>query len=633
GSSDSVKGDEVGTERPNEDGSASVVTEQGDVTVSTDKITVTETVDPELSDFDYVYGNAEATADNDLFNPYGGAVLPAEGEKHPVEDGYQHVLVGTGTSSQFYAGVLYKSPGYEGEQPVYVAEDGTAYYARRTDLGKYHKLEGLYHNGEMVEGGTDFVYKGVWSNVTHYIMIDAETGELITTYCADATTQTEDGFSYTFENVEDADYYSEEQAAMIRSIAKKGFWGTKDDPATSEKELGSLEAMRDMMRDAKDEDGNAIFTAKEIEDLTEGIAMSATQFAIWTFSNKMNDLAYVNAQYIQKDADNNAKGYHYTHLKNVPEDKLSSVDTIFKLYQYLINLAPTPIEKKTTSNTVLNADNFVGDMSLTVLGKAKDHANNKDDDKTNDAYNTKISFALVVAPSGNEEDDLVVSIVAPDGTVLAKGRIAGALKDGEIQLTKDANNNYTFENIVLTENQKTFKLNLAGIQNLEKGIYLYTSEVREGTSSQTMVGVAEGNRSVNVTMELEFSLDVNDEIVTTERVWSDAGDPVVIPNDPIILPGGGIEGGEEEDTLDENPVVPGDGEIIEPDLEIEEIEKINKVTIKKANTETILDEEVPLAAAPKTGDYTFVLIAVIAVLALGIAAAFVIDKKRKSAKH
>ena len=59
---------------------------------------------------------------------------------------------------------------------------------------------------------------------------------------------------------------------------------------------------------------------------------------------------------------------------------------------------------------------------------------------------------------------------------------------------------------------------------------------------------------------------------------------------------------------------------------------VNKVTIKKANTETILDEEVPLAAAPKTGDYTFVLIAVIAVLALGIAATFFFEKKRRNSK-
>ena len=138
--------------------------------------------------------------------------------------------------------------------------------------------------------------------------------------------------------------------------------------------------------------------------------------------------------------------------------------------------------------------------------------------------------------------------------------------------------------------------------------------------------MAKGERDVAVhnNMTINFNVDESKHVVA-ETEWDTKGDP-------IILPEGGIEGGEEEDTLDENPVVPGDGEIVEPDLEIEEIEKINKVTIKKANTETILDEEVPLAAAPKTGDYTFVLIAVIAVLALGIAATFFFEKKRRNSK-
>ncbi|MBQ4061769.1 MAG: Cys-Gln thioester bond-forming surface protein, partial [Christensenellaceae bacterium] len=605
GASDSAKGDEVGTERPVEGGS-SVVVEQGDVTVTTDKITVTEKVDGSLSDLEYVYGDAQPTEDSDTFKPTYGANLPVDHEELEVKDGYQHVYVGEGNNSQFYAGIIFTTPGSPDEQPSYIAPDGTKYYSR----GGWHKMNGFYHNGVMVED-TSFTGKGIWTNIANFILIDAETGKPVTTYCADITTYTQEGFSYNIENVEDADYYSDEQAAMIRTVAKNGYWSVVDDPATPKPEFGSLEAMREMMRDAKDADGNNIFTDEEIELLNEGIAMTATQYSVWNFSNKMDGFAFFNCRWMNnKYEDLTGICRDYKDLKQIPADKLDSVALIFKLYHHLVNLAPSPLEEQTTSNTIINEDNFLGGMSLTVLNKADDHENNKDDDKTNDAYNTKITFALVVAPSGKESEDLVVSIVTPDGTVLAKGRLTGELRDGEMLLTADENGNYSFDNVVLTEDQNTFRLNLSGVQNLEQGVYLYTSEVKEdGLSSQTMVGVAEGMRGVDVTMELEISLDVNDEVVVTERIWEDEGDPIIIP--PTIP-------GEEDPNppLDEDPNPPT---------------KVRKrVTVKKTNTETILDEEVPLAAAPKTGDYTFVLIIVLVVVALGIVATIIVDKKRKN---
>ena len=64
----------------------------------------------------------------------------------------------------------------------------------------------------------------------------------------------------------------------------------------------------------------------------------------------------------------------------------------------------------------------------------------------------------------------------------------------------------------------------------------------------------------------------------------------------------------------------------------EEPPRANRATLL-SNTETILDEEVPLAAAPKTGDNSFVLIVVLVVVALGIVATIIVDKKRKNAKN
>lgn len=92
-----------------------------------------------------------------------------------------------------------------------------------------------------------------WGAIQQFILVDAETGELITTYCADRSTYAQDGFSYNIENVEDAEYYTEEQAAMIRTVAQNGYWGT-------ETGVGSLDSVREMMRNAQDAEGNAVFT-------------------------------------------------------------------------------------------------------------------------------------------------------------------------------------------------------------------------------------------------------------------------------------------------------------------------------------------------------------------------------------
>ena len=137
-------------------------------------------------------------------------------------------------------------------------------------------------------------------------------------------------------------------------------------------------------------------------------------------------------------------------------------------------------------------------------------------------------------------------------------------------------------------------------------------------TSQTLVGFAEGDRSVNVTMDLELTLDVNDELVVTERTWSAEGDPIVIPE-----PKPDEEEEEEKEEVKEE----------EKEEEEAEPEPENKVTIRKPKTETIVDEEVPLAEAPKTGDFTYVLIVAIAVLAVLAATVIVLDKKRRNEKN
>lgn len=591
------------------------VTREGSITVTTNDITLEENIGAPGTDLDHVHTETGVTSDNDLFTSglYQGnptCVDPTnvtEDQIPEAVEGYDYNLISTGNSSQFYAGFLYKTPGYEGEQPAYVAQDGTPYYARRTDLGNNHKLEGAFLNGQQ-DAGYDTVYKAVWANVAQYVLVDAETGELITTYCADLTTQTQDGYGYNIQNVEDASYYSEEQAAMIRTIAKNGYWGVEDDGTGK---TGSLAAMQKMMEEAVDADGNRVFTDEEVASLTDGIAMSATQYAIWTFSNEMDDIQILNSQYIPKDENNMGNGWSYSHLKNIPETEKDSVALIFKLYNHLINLEPTQTTG-TTKDTIINADNFLKNMDITVVDKAEDHVNNADTNSDNDAYVADLSFALVVTPSTENGDDLTVQVLDSNGNIVASGRIAGQAQEGETVLTPDEQGNYTFSGITLVEGNQNFNITLEGVQNLEEGVYLYTSEIREEVSSQTMVGLAGGDRAVSVSMNIEFNLDVQDEVVVRERVWRTewtTDPPAPEENDPEADPQDLTVPEEEEPVttfmIREEPAAAAaeaaeDGEAVDGLLEIP-------------------DEEVPLADAPKTGDGSLILAAISALSGIGYA--------------
>lgn len=580
-----VKGDAVGTttqkgDLPKPDAETdeeynyteSTVTEQSSVTVTTKEITSEQPLDETDTevDMDYVSSDTSPTETNDLIKEKPSAAPDeylngAESGSKPTEGGdYEYVYVGTGNTSQFRPAVVFTGDAMTDEEKVEkwgndayflykykdnaswkkllpegaqivdkdeegyalgpdgkrivrremyaIGPDGTKYYLDRIDaLGTGHNVEGWYQDGEWVAelNGKD-KFASVYSVAQQYVLVDKETGEISTTYCADISTFTEKGFGYSVENLQDADYYTEEQAEMIRSIALQGYWGTESGE-------GSLAEMKKNLLAS----GN--FTEDELNSLTDGVALTATQMAIWSFSNYMDGAEFVNSHYIELPSatETNVTGLGnktYPDPKgsvNVPTDKEDEVKLMFKIYEYLKNLDPTKTENK-SNDTIYNADNFLKDMSLTVVEKDKSHKNNKDDDTTNDAYVTNLTFALVVEPVEGNGDDLVVTVITSSGKEI-KGRIAGTKQDGEIQLVKKGDN-YTFEGITLVEGDQIFNISLTGIQNLKEGVYLYSSEVRDGETSQTLVGMANGSHAVNVNMNIVFELNVDDEVVVTERI-------------------------------------------------------------------------------------------------------------------
>ena len=631
----------------------STVVEEGKVTITNKDVTIEETFNNEDTKLEYIKSETNPDGTNDMTllpEDNGGAseeFLPGyEGEtvKPEIPDGYDYVYVGSGNTSKYFPAIAFTTPLSEEDklaqygENAYIKKNSITYYyvgwlteevkstiakdeqgnyvtdaegyildvdgnrifkEERTAVGpngetvylhrfdNYNSslnVEGWYDSetGEWIKelNGSD-AYTAVWAGPQQFVLVDAE-GNIITTYCADFSTPTQDFYGYNIENLEEADYYTDAEAEMIRSIAKNGYWGTEEG-------VGSLEAMKEQLLAAG-------FTAEELESLNDGVALTATQMAIWSQSNKMTGLEFVNA--------------HYSNwgTGNVPEEKEDEVKLLFKIYDYLINLDPTKTQK-TTADTIINAENFVKDLSVTVIDMDRNHSNNKDYNTSNDAYTTKVSFSLVVAPSDSGKDSLVAYLMDADGNVMASGRIAG--EGDEPELSKDENGNYYFDNVTMVEGDQSFQLKLSGVQYLEEGVYLYSSEISEDdVSSQTMVGLASGERGVNVSMDIQFNLDVQG-LSVTERVWHEESDPTE-SNPPA-----GNDPGPDSD-----PGTP----INEPVVTVWTAPENQRLANEEAVE--IPEEPVPLAAPAITGDDTGVWVMALLMIACCMVAINVFDKKR-----
>lgn len=471
------------------------VDQQGRMEVRTQSVSVTEHISfNNHKGMQYLQSNTVPTKANHMITGVTPVQIPKTEEEVPgIAPNYEYVYIGSDKLSNFWAAYAYNEPdnsAYPDETPIYEDEENQFYVGANHSVFTKRKLvvPKLYLENKTIEGK----FPARYDSVQQFTLTNAD-GQAITTYCADQKTAAIKGFSYRLANIEDSTYYSKAEAEMIQTIVRNGYWGT-------ESGFGSLESFKQIMKES------GVFSDSEIANITDGIAMTAMQYAIWTYSNCMDNKTFINAYYTNRLA----------APSSAADDESAAL--IFKLYHYLTHLAPVKEEVKTTGNTLINEDNFLKAISFDLVEKQQSHSNNQDADPLNDVYKANLTFELKVKPSTENGDDLVLMIL--DGkTEIAKGRIAGKLQPGEVQLVANEKGTYTFNNIEITEGTQNVRFVLCGTQNLEKDAYLLTSENRDGEESQTMVGVVEGNRGVNVEMNICFVLSIEDEITSTERVW------------------------------------------------------------------------------------------------------------------
>lgn len=374
-------------------------------------------------------------------------------------------------------------------------------------LGKYGLESAIRVDAVKVDGDGTASPSDRWQ-AHQFVLVDKDGNEHYV-YCADFAVSPQAGFRYDMENVEDAGYYDSEAAAHIRAIAQNGYWGTSEG-------AGSLDAVKRMLVDAYNNgeiDRNnygGLATAWGFDTyLTDGMALAATQAALWTFGNSGDMM-------IDRE-DPFTSYYQAVGGKNWRELDSREWALTKALYDYLVSQTEAPTHK----NTLINENNFAADASLTV--GQRDEATGK--------YEADLTFTLAVMPD-TESDDLLVHVVV-GGEIVETRRLAG--DDSGTQygvIPRSGDGSYTLSGLKLADGVN-IDLRLTGTQNIGEGVYLFTSEVSTEPvgydngepvfSSQTFVGIESGRQSVDLSVSLNFTVNeaaagiVTDEASATER--------------------------------------------------------------------------------------------------------------------
>ena len=319
-------------------------------------------------------------------------------------------------------------------------------------------------------------------------------GSVYTAYCADIDTTSKTGWWYKVENLEDAAYYARGDAAdHIRAIALTGYWGTAAG-------TGSLGAVKEALSAAIDGGTLTNMTKEDVAALTEGEALTATQMAIWKYGNPY-EVITLGANTLDRGSPH--WDYCDEELKAQYGMDAAAIDAalarIEAVAAYLMGLTMTA--EGAGETTILRDGELVKEANLRVGQKVGEGL-----------YRADLLFTLQAAPQ--QGDDVTVQLLGADGAVLGEGRIAPAENEGVLQ--PDGAGRYTLAGLTLKAGEEmACRFALTGVQQLRRGVYVYTSEVREGVSSQTFVGLAEGETQVKGQQALTLSFTAPADPVPT----------------------------------------------------------------------------------------------------------------------
>ena len=339
---------------------------------------------------------------------------------------------------------------------------------------------------------------GAGQVLAHQFKLKDRDGNYHYVLCADLGTNAVRGADYNMTNVASANYYVRDGAAeMIEAIALSGYWGT-------ESGIGSLANVKAFLKE------HSGLSDAQINALKPGEALAATQAAIWFFGNSDESKAM---------ADDAVTGKIYNSDGTTRSATADEAVRVNALYTALIGLDPDTVINNTTE--FLNKDNFATETTLTIREKATDSSGNgKTDAHGNEVYVADLTFSLDVEKS-NLTGNLNIKVTDQYGNVLHSAALKTDSSNlvGRVLADGSAGSTYTIPDLELAEGVK-ITLNLSGTQELAEGVYLYSAAVY--STSQTFVGIAAGERDVNLSVDMQFTVtDPEAQVKHTTTTWTE----------------------------------------------------------------------------------------------------------------
>ncbi len=286
-------------------------------------------------------------------------------------------------------------------------------------------------------------------------------------YCRDAATGSEAGNYYKRLNLEDSEYYSDEQAAKLRAILTNSYpFVSVEEAKTALKEAGFAQA----------------------DQLDRSELITAMQAAVWSIANKDSGDSYD----YNKTASTAQKNTWGGYLHNYAQEIVNFTDSTTK-------------RSYSTPAGVGTRINALRDFLLALPGmEAEDdqivisHIGfaNPEASQSGDLYSVEVDVTL---NQGADADDNIV----------LKVYIDGELADQPVQVGEATNYTVTLN----ARANADIKVVVSGTQNLEKGVYFYAPEPADvdgdgiATSrevSQNLIGVASGETPIYVEAGIRF---------------------------------------------------------------------------------------------------------------------------------
>ena len=514
---------------------------------------------------------------------------------------------------------------FNSSDDIYMGGTNTTVNDRDGDTGKLweHAGNGLYSDFLVYDSNVLANSEAGVHYPRHYKLQD-KNGNEIYAYCIELGAEIFHGFDYS-QNVFDKgaanngnkDFEGYEGTINnIRSIATNGYWGT-------ESGIGSLQAVKDLMI------RNGLGQHAAI--LTDGMALTATQVAFWEYGkNTVGDGVgtLTGNTHFNYTYDGDTGVFKITNHDNSAVSEAEK-EAIYALRNLLVSLSKNEQQGQAE---IIDKEDVKG--AGVVLKDYKGQNSNGEH-----IYNTDVQFGLDVSTS-SLNGDLVVKVIV-NGEVVGQARLAGDDKhsvfDGVWKtIYPDSQGVYTIKDVVLTEGVP-ITINLDGVQHLDDGVYMLHCSQQDGSEydAQDFVSLSKQEVDVELYMNLKFTVKEDPNYNKYTQKWTE--EKVDRVNYSREDTGVRALKGTEESTANSAKVIGYTTTITTQTKTVKEHSEwssksnygiVDPPLMPLNGDDIVIEEEpVPLAKAPGTGEYTWLLLAVFVLSGCSLLALNV--KKRK----